>query len=71
MLPFLYQLIDSAFKKPVKLTKVVYKFTRRLIMCTYNKLTKSDIENLSEFISDSERFITVPTEHWDHDQLKL
>lgn len=40
-------------------------------MCTYNKLTKSDIENLSEFISDPERFITVPTEHWDHDQFKV
>ncbi len=36
----------------------------------YHKLTAADIENLRPFISDSARFITAPTVHWDHDQFK-
>lgn len=36
----------------------------------YNKLTEEDINNLRGFIKDDERFITKPTEHWDHDQFK-
>lgn len=36
----------------------------------YNKITDDDIENLSQMISDRERVITHPTEHWDHDQFK-
>lgn len=37
----------------------------------YNELTAQDIEALHAFISDDERFITEPTEHWDHDQFKV
>ena len=36
----------------------------------FKKLTATDIDNLSKFISDPERFITKPTVHWDHDQFK-
>lgn len=36
----------------------------------YNKLTAADIETLRSYIADPERFITEPTEHWDHDQFK-
>ncbi|CCI84928.1 glycolate oxidase [Lactobacillus pasteurii DSM 23907 = CRBIP 24.76] len=37
----------------------------------YNELTAQDIETLRGFIADPERFITEPTEHWDHDQFKV
>lgn len=36
----------------------------------YHKINQSDIETLRTYISDPERFITQPTEHWDHDQFK-
>lgn len=36
----------------------------------YHKITPEDISALSAFISDSDRVITKPTEHWDHDQFK-
>lgn len=36
----------------------------------YHKINEEDISNLSKFISDPERFITKPTQHWDHDQFK-
>lgn len=36
----------------------------------FNKLSSEDITALRQFISDEERFITKPTEHWDHDQFK-
>lgn len=34
----------------------------------YHKINQSDRDNLSNFISDPERFINEPTKHWDHDQ---
>lgn len=36
----------------------------------YHKLDQGDIDSLRSFIADDERFITEPTEHWDHDQFK-
>ncbi|WP_251716175.1 FAD-binding oxidoreductase [Lactobacillus agrestimuris] len=36
----------------------------------YHKINQSDIETLRSYIADPERFITQPTEHWDHDQFK-
>lgn len=36
----------------------------------YHKLTAEDVDNLHKFILDDDRFITQPTKHWDHDQLK-
>ena len=36
----------------------------------YNKISKEDLKELHKFIPDDERFITHPTEHWDHDQFK-
>lgn len=36
----------------------------------YHKINEEDISNLSKFISDTERFIKKPTQHWDHDQFK-
>lgn len=36
----------------------------------YHKLTSEDIEALRKLIADEDRFITEPTEHWDHDQFK-
>ncbi|MBP2057139.1 glycolate oxidase [Lactobacillus colini] len=38
---------------------------------TYHKINQDDIKELSSYIPDSERFITEPTEHWDHDQFKV
>ena len=36
----------------------------------YHKINQSDIKTLRSYIADPERFITQPTEHWDHDQFK-
>ncbi|WP_297815598.1 FAD-binding oxidoreductase [uncultured Lactobacillus sp.] len=36
----------------------------------YHKINSNDLQNLSSFITDKERFITNPTSHWDHDQFK-
>lgn len=36
----------------------------------YHVIDQTDRENLSKFVSEPERFITKPTEHWDHDQFK-
>lgn len=36
----------------------------------YHKITTTDLDNLRQMIADDERFITKPTEHWDHDQFK-
>lgn len=36
----------------------------------YHKINQSDRKNLSNFISDPERFINEPTKHWDHDQFR-
>lgn len=36
----------------------------------YHKINEEDISYLSKFISDPERFIKKPTQHWDHDQFK-
>lgn len=37
---------------------------------SYRKISADDISKLHHFISDDDRFITKPTEHWDHDQFK-
>lgn len=34
----------------------------------YHKISQTDRENLSKFISDPERVINKPDKHWDHDQ---
>ncbi|RHW48568.1 FAD-binding oxidoreductase [Lactobacillus bombicola] len=36
----------------------------------YHEITQADCANLSRFISEADRFITNPTQHWDHDQFK-
>ncbi|MDF7639091.1 FAD-binding oxidoreductase [Lactobacillus sp. ESL0791] len=36
----------------------------------YHKLNQEDLTNLRSFISEPERFISQPIEHWDHDQFK-
>ncbi|RVU71612.1 MULTISPECIES: FAD-binding oxidoreductase [Lactobacillus] len=36
----------------------------------YHKIDQNDLDILKTYISDDERFITKPTEHWDHDQFK-
>ncbi|MDO4912810.1 MAG: FAD-binding oxidoreductase [Lactobacillus sp.] len=41
-----------------------------MLKTDYNKLTMTDIAELRTYIADPDRFITKPTEHWDHDQMK-
>lgn len=36
----------------------------------YSKLSAKNINDLRAIIKDDQRFITQPTKHWDHDQLK-
>lgn len=36
----------------------------------YSKLSAKNINDLRTIIKDDQRFITQPTKHWDHDQLK-
>lgn len=64
------QIFDNGYISRLKLNYRCNLISRKRKIMKYHKINEEDITNLRSFISDSDRFITKPTKHWDHDQFK-